>query len=193
MTATHAPLTVEVVARAGATIVDVRQVDRRCPVYRIGEGPRAHAPVAVGGAGADGCVALIELRGGSPWLGLQSRVTLAWARAELGDAGQARALLSEVRDLAGDSPPPLVEAWGDRALALVDGLSGDAGGPALTTAELRTLQYLPTHLALREIGERLHVSRNTVKTHAVAIYRKLDVASRSEAVARGRELGLLDD
>lgn len=72
MTATHAPLTVEVVARAGATIVDVRQVDRRCPVYRIGEGPRAHAPVAVGGAGADGCVALIELRGGSPWLALPS-------------------------------------------------------------------------------------------------------------------------
>lgn len=68
MTAVHAPLTVEVVVRAGETIVDVRQVDRRCPVYRIGEGPRAHAPVAVAGAGADGCVALIELRDGAPWL-----------------------------------------------------------------------------------------------------------------------------
>ena len=78
-------------------------------------------------------------------------------------------------------------------IALLERLGSDpATGPALTTAELRTLQYLPTHLSLREIGERLHVSRNTVKTHTVSIYRKLEVASRSEAVARGRGLGLLD-
>ena len=123
---------------------------------------------------------------------MQTRVTLAWARAELGDGGQARSLLAEVRDLTGDPPFPLVVDWCERTLALLERLGGDAGGPALTTAELRTLQYLPTHLSLREIGERLHVSRNTVKTHTVAIYRKLEVASRSEAVARGRELGLLD-
>ena len=66
-------------------------------------------------------------------------------------------------------------------------------GPAhLTLAELRVLRLLPSHLSLREIAARLHVSANTVKTQAQAVYRKLDVSSRSEAVARAREVGLVD-
>ena len=67
-----------------------------------------------------------------------------------------------------------------------------SGGRALTTAELRVLRLLPSHLSFREIGARLHVSPNTVKTQALSAYRKLDVGSRSEAVARGRAVGLLD-
>jgi LuxR family maltose regulon positive regulatory protein len=62
----------------------------------------------------------------------------------------------------------------------------------LTAAELRVLGYLPTHLSFREIGARLHVSANTVKTQAHAVYRKLDAGSRSHAVSRAAELGLLD-
>ena len=53
------------------------------------------------------------------------------------------------------------------------------------------LPYLATHLSFREMGERLYLSRHTVKSHAVAIYRKLNVASRNDAVDRARELGLL--
>jgi LuxR family transcriptional regulator, maltose regulon positive regulatory protein len=49
---------------------------------------------------------------------------------------------------------------------------------------------LSTHLSLGEISERLYVSRNTVKTHTISLYRKLGVSSRSAAVARIRELGL---
>ena len=64
---------------------------------------------------------------------------------------------------------------------------------SLTTAELRILQFLPTHLSFREIGERTCVSANTVKTQANSIYRKLHVRSRSEAVAHARVLGLLAD
>ena len=64
--------------------------------------------------------------------------------------------------------------------------------PLLTTAELRTLRYLPTHLSFREIGERAYVSGNTVKTQANSVYRKLDVSCRSDAVTRARQLGLLD-
>ena len=150
-----------------------------------------HAQARADADQAAKCLAL--LRRTSPYIGLLTRVALAWARAELGEGGQARALLGEVRELSGERPPALVVAWVDHTGALIEDLAGDAGGPALTTAELRTLQYLPTHLSLREIGERLHVSRNTVKTHTVAIYRKLEVASRSEAVGRGRTLGLLDD
>ena len=54
------------------------------------------------------------------------------------------------------------------------------------------LPCLATHLSFREMGDGLHLSRHTVKSHAMAIYRKLDATSRSAAVERARELGLLD-
>jgi LuxR family transcriptional regulator, maltose regulon positive regulatory protein len=41
------------------------------------------------------------------------------------------------------------------------------------------------------IGERQYLSRHTVKSHAMAIYRKLNVTSRDDAVQRAREVGLL--
>jgi LuxR family maltose regulon positive regulatory protein len=63
---------------------------------------------------------------------------------------------------------------------------------ALTAAELRLLPLLTTHLPLPEIGEELFLSRNTIKTQANSIYRKLGASSRSQAVARARELGLLE-
>ena len=66
------------------------------------------------------------------------------------------------------------------------------GASALTAAELRLLPLLSTHLSFAEIGAELFVSPNTAKTHAVAIYRKLDAGSRGQAVARARELGLLE-
>ena len=46
-------------------------------------------------------------------------------------------------------------------------------------------------LSRREIAEALHVSLNTVKSHAHSIYRKLNVDSRDQAVERARALGLL--
>jgi LuxR family maltose regulon positive regulatory protein len=52
------------------------------------------------------------------------------------------------------------------------------------------LRMLGGTLTLREIGYELYVSANTVKTHAQAIYRKLGVSSRHEAVARGKRLGI---
>jgi LuxR family maltose regulon positive regulatory protein len=62
----------------------------------------------------------------------------------------------------------------------------------LTAAELKVLQYLPTHLTFRQIAELSCVTANTVKTQANAAYRKLGVRSRSDAVLRARELGLVD-
>lgn len=67
-----------------------------------------------------------------------------------------------------------------------------AGSTSLTPAELRVLAYLQTHLMFREIADRLTVSQNTVKTHAMGIYRKLAVSSRSAAVERALEFGLLE-
>ena len=72
--------------------------------------------------------------------------------------------------------------------------SGSAGAWAmsLTGAELRLLPYLATHLTFPEVAGRLFISRNTVKTEAVSIYRKLGVSSRSEAIERAVEVGLLE-
>jgi LuxR family maltose regulon positive regulatory protein len=63
---------------------------------------------------------------------------------------------------------------------------------SLTSAELRLLPYLATHLTFPEIGNRLFLSRNTVKTEAVSIYRKFGASSRSEAIERAIEVGLVD-
>ena len=66
-----------------------------------------------------------------------------------------------------------------------------AGPSSLTIAELRILRFLPSHRSFREIAAQLGVSANTVKTQAHAVYRKLGAASRSEAVARAIDAGLL--
>jgi LuxR family maltose regulon positive regulatory protein len=62
----------------------------------------------------------------------------------------------------------------------------------LTERELAMLSALPTMESNAEIAADFYVSVNTVKAHLKALYRKLGVASRREAVRRGRDLGLLD-
>lgn len=61
----------------------------------------------------------------------------------------------------------------------------------LTDRETDILHYLPTHMRSGEIGAELFLSVNTVKSHMRAIYRKLGVSNRGEAVVRARELSLL--
>lgn len=56
-----------------------------------------------------------------------------------------------------------------QAGALLD--SSVRGSRYLTTAELRVLEFLPTHLSFPEIAARLHVTTNTVRTQAHATYR----------------------
>ena len=61
----------------------------------------------------------------------------------------------------------------------------------LTERETSVLCHLPTLMSNHEIADVMHVSVNTVKTHLKSLYRKLGVASRREAVLRGRALELL--
>jgi ATP/maltotriose-dependent transcriptional regulator MalT len=61
----------------------------------------------------------------------------------------------------------------------------------LTAREEAVLRFLAGTLSLREIGEQMYVSMNTVKSHTRAIYRKLGVSSRHDAIRRGRELAIL--
>ena len=69
--------------------------------------------------------------------------------------------------------------------------SGDYETPALTTSELAVLRLLSSHLTNQEIADALYLSVNTVKTHLRSVYHKLGVASRREAVDRGRRLHLV--
>ena len=62
---------------------------------------------------------------------------------------------------------------------------------APTEAQLAVLRLLTSDLSAREIGAQLFLSPNTVRSHTRAIYRKLGVRSRPEAVARAEALGLL--
>jgi ATP/maltotriose-dependent transcriptional regulator MalT len=66
-----------------------------------------------------------------------------------------------------------------------------AGGEALSDREMDVLRVMAEGLGNREIGERLFVSEATVKTHVQRILRKLDAASRTQAVTRARELMLI--
>ena len=66
----------------------------------------------------------------------------------------------------------------------------DPTGP-LTEREEAVLRLLRGTLSLREIGQELFLSNNTIKTHTRAIYRKLGATTRAEAVERGYEAGLL--
>jgi LuxR family transcriptional regulator, maltose regulon positive regulatory protein len=70
--------------------------------------------------------------------------------------------------------------------------SSGQGASSLTTAELRLLPLLATHLSGPEIAAELFLSPHTVKSHQLSLYRKLGTSSRSQAVARARELGLLE-
>jgi LuxR family transcriptional regulator, maltose regulon positive regulatory protein len=67
-----------------------------------------------------------------------------------------------------------------------------AGASALTAAELRLLPLLSTHLSFPEIAAELFLSPNTIKSQAYSLYRKLGASTRSQAVARARDLALLE-
>jgi LuxR family maltose regulon positive regulatory protein len=130
-----------------------------------------------------------------PWLSVQVRLELARAYVTLRDRNAAHALLDEARAILVLRPAlgvlaEQVAVLEDEIEAMPEAAGGGTSG--LTRAELRLLPLLSTHLSFREIGERLFVSRNTIKTQAISVYRKLGVSSRSDAISRAGELGLVD-
>jgi LuxR family maltose regulon positive regulatory protein len=130
-----------------------------------------------------------------PWLSVQVRLELGHAYVTLRDHKGAQGLLAETREIL--RLRPALGVLGEQVArfeAEIEAMrqAGAPGSSGLTPAELRLLPLLSTHLSFREIGERLFVSRNTVKTQAVSVYRKLGVSSRSAAITRAGEVGLVE-
>ncbi|HEX6662688.1 MAG TPA: LuxR C-terminal-related transcriptional regulator [Gaiellaceae bacterium] len=130
-----------------------------------------------------------------PWLAVQVRLELARGLVTLRDADTAQQLLNEAQDLL--QRVPGLDTLAAKAHELqreVDVMPAPTGARrvGLTPAELRLLPLLATHLSFREIAEQLYISRNTIKTQAISVYRKLGVSSRSAAIAEAQRLGLED-
>jgi LuxR family transcriptional regulator, maltose regulon positive regulatory protein len=130
-----------------------------------------------------------------PHFAVQARTELTKAHLALGDLTGARTLMREAGEIlrrrpglgafarqAGDLRAELSHARGSSAL----------GASALTAAELRLLPMLATHLSFPEIAAGVFLSPNTIKSTVHSIYRKLGTSSRSQAVSRLRDLGLLE-
>jgi LuxR family maltose regulon positive regulatory protein len=136
-----------------------------------------------------------KLTAAIPWLSALTLLQLTRIYVASGDSAGAQTILHDLDDLLRERPDlGIVGEQAKRLAAQARALPANiAGATTLTPAELRLLPLLPTHLSLPEIGERLFLSRHTIKTQAISIYHKLDVSSRGEAVARARELRLLDE
>ncbi len=130
-----------------------------------------------------------------PYFAVQARIELIRVHFALADVAGAKTLMREVDELLRRRPDlgNLVgEAHALRARLVKEDDSSVPGPSALTGAELRLLPMLSSHMPFPEIAGDLFLSPNTIKSQAISIYRKLGASSRSQAVTRSRELGLLD-
>jgi LuxR family maltose regulon positive regulatory protein len=132
---------------------------------------------------------------GLPWITVHVGLELTRAHLALGEANAARTIFKETEQVL--ELRPQMGSLVEEAAELRDRVAASSGpsgawAMSLTGAELRLLPYLASHLSFPEIASRLFISRNTAKTEAVAIYRKFGVSSRSEAIERAVEVGLLD-
>jgi LuxR family transcriptional regulator, maltose regulon positive regulatory protein len=111
-----------------------------------------------------------------------------------GDLPHARILLGRAHDLverlADPGVLPALLQQRSRMLASASRRQAKLQAP-LSERELAVLRLLSTRLSIREISNELHVSVNTVRSQVQAIYRKLEVPTRAEAVTQARQLDLL--
>lgn len=104
------------------------------------------------------------------------------------DCGQA--IVEPLQALAADQPTNAFVASLLQAFAQEEAEPNPLPDP-LTEREQEVLGLIAAGLSNREIQERMVVSHNTVRTHIKNLYSKLDVSSRTQAVRKGQELGLI--
>ncbi|WP_411374532.1 LuxR C-terminal-related transcriptional regulator [Arthrobacter sp. MPF02] len=110
------------------------------------------------------------------------------------DAPAMGRLQRRVQALAGRMEIDLMQGWGaDISVTLpldAPAAPGDVSGWNLASRELEVLQLLAAGQRNRNIAAALNISENTVKFHVRNLFRKLQVASRSEAIALAHSRGL---
>jgi len=130
----------------------------------------------------------------SPWPTVDIHLRLAPVLLDLGDRAGAAGSLAAARQVLAARPEG-ADALRARLVRLERRLAGAVWGTplaeALTEREEAVLRMLHGTLTLREIGRELYLSGNTIKTHTRAIYRKLGVSTRQDAVERARASGIL--
>jgi LuxR family transcriptional regulator, maltose regulon positive regulatory protein len=129
-----------------------------------------------------------------PTLAVEAWLQMAECSIGLGDPRGAGIFLRDAEAVLRRRPDlGTLNRRTDELRVRLGGLGADGGATStLTTAELRILPLLRTHLTLAGIAERLFLSRHTVKSQLWSAYQKLGVHTRGEAVARAQELGLLE-
>jgi len=128
-----------------------------------------------------------------PWSTIVPTLLLARIRVVLGDVAGAAELAEDAREVLAalpDGTEMLQARLADLDRRLARPSRETDNSEPLTEREAVVLRMLGGTLTLREIGHELYLSANTVKTHTQAIYRKLGVSSRHDAVARGKRLGI---
>ena len=130
----------------------------------------------------------------SPWFSVDALLELCRAYLALADTAGAQIVLREAEQIIRRRPAlgTLTGELVEVKRRLEDASATLVGSSTLTAAELRVLPLLPTYLSFQEIADRLLISRNTVKSHAMSIYGKLWASSRGEAVERAVDIGLLE-
>jgi LuxR family maltose regulon positive regulatory protein len=120
-----------------------------------------------------------------------ARVRCARGRLAAADAA-LDAVRATVRELAdcGDVPS-LADAVEAQLRVAHERARAGAMVEVPSPAERTVLRRLDSELSVRQIAAELFLSVNTVRSHTRSLYRKLGVSSRTDAVARARELGLL--
>jgi len=128
-----------------------------------------------------------------PVVSVQALLEMAHSYITLADRAGAAAVLTQAHSILQQRPDlGILPAQADLLEARLATIEARAAGPsALTAAELRLLPLLSTHLPVPEIAAELYLSPHTVKSEMRSIYRKLGATSRTQAVTRSRELGLL--
>jgi LuxR family maltose regulon positive regulatory protein len=135
-----------------------------------------------------------KIPGLSPWPTIHHLLAMGRVMTTTGDTVRAGQLLDEAAQLMARFPEGMgaMNARLTAARAALRRLpSPDSGPERLTARELDVLRLLQGPMNLAEIASELYLSRNTVKTHVQAVYRKLGASSRSEAVRIGRRRSLI--
>jgi LuxR family transcriptional regulator, maltose regulon positive regulatory protein len=139
-----------------------------------------------------GTILLEQLEEFAPWYEAETWITLARTSARLNEPHAATGMLGAANRALKLTPDAVVVGdWIAETARLIETVSASAVRD-LTPAELRVLQFMPTHLSFPQIAGEVLLSPNTVRTQAQSVYRKLGVTSRRDAVAQAQAAGLLD-